>query len=146
MKVSLLRMSGIGIAHLVEGDIVQVIGQSSFSYVSEFASLVVISCIFIFFPFLPFFLLFLTFSLDFRLVTSLHIHSSNMKQSWKKLNETRFSFWYKMHFKHQDFSAVVELLQLTDQSCWAGRGVLFTTGLLPAEPQNFYKNLKQSFL
>ena len=59
--------------------------------------------------------------------------------------ETRFSFWYKMHFKHQDFSAVVELLQLTDQSCWAGRGVLFTTGLLPAERQNFYKNLKQSF-
>ena len=95
--------------------------------------------------FFPFFLLFLTLSLGFRLVTSLHIHSSNMKQSWKKLNETRFSFWYKMHFKHQDFSAVVELLQLTDQSCWAGRGVLFTTGLLPAEPQNFYKNLKQSF-
>ena len=91
-------------------------------------------------------ILFLTLSLGFRLVTSLHIHSSNMKQSWKKLNETRFSFWYKMHFKHQDFSAVVELLQLTDQSCWAGRGVLFTTGLLPAEPQNFYKNLKQSFL
>ena len=72
--------------------------------------------------FFPFFLLFLTLSLGFRLVTSLHIHSSNMKQSWKKLNETRFSFWYKMHFKHQDFSAVVELLQLTDQSCWAGRG------------------------
>ena len=40
----------------------------------------------------PFFLLFLTLSLGFRLVTSLHIHSSNMKQSWKKLNETRFSF------------------------------------------------------
>ena len=55
MKVSLLRKSGIGIAHLVEGDIVQVIGQSSFSYVSEFASLVVISCIFIFFIFFQFF-------------------------------------------------------------------------------------------
>ena len=47
--------SGIGIAHLVEGVIVQVIGHSSFSYVNEFASLVFISCMFIFFQFFPFF-------------------------------------------------------------------------------------------
>ena len=29
---------------------------------------------------------------------------------WNKLNETRFSLWYKMHFKHRGSSAVVELL------------------------------------
>ena len=103
------------------------------------------------FLYFPFFLLFLTLSLGFRLVTSLHIHSSNMKQSWKKLNETRFSFWYKMHFKHQDFSALVELLQLTDQSCWAGRrGALYNrftpcwaTKLLQKPETIFF--IKQSF-
>jgi len=56
-----LKRSGIGIANLVEGDVGQVVGQSSLSYVFEFASLIVIGCLLIFFQFLLLFLLLLTF-------------------------------------------------------------------------------------
>ena len=81
-NICLLRRSGIGITNLVEGDVVQVVGLSSFSYVFEFASHVVISCLFIFFPFLLLFLILLTSFLDFGLVSSLHFHTWNMKQCW----------------------------------------------------------------
>ena len=81
-NICLLKRSGIGIANLVEGDVGQVVGQSSLSYVFEFASLIVISCLSIFFQFLLLFLLLLTFFLDFGLVSSLHFHPWNMKQSW----------------------------------------------------------------
>ena len=81
-NICLLRRSGIGTANLVEGDVGQVVGQSSLSYVFEFASLIVTSCLSIFFQFLLLFLLLLTFFLDFSLVSSLHFHPWNMKQSW----------------------------------------------------------------
>lgn len=81
-NICLLKRSGIGIANLVEGDVGQVVGQSSLSYVFEFAFLIVIGCLSIFFQFLLLFLLLLTFFLDFGLVSSLHFHPWNMKQSW----------------------------------------------------------------
>ena len=60
-NICLLKRSGIGIANLVEGDVGQVVGQSSLSYVFEFAFLIVIGCLSIFFQFLLLFLLLLTF-------------------------------------------------------------------------------------
>ena len=137
-NICLLKRSGIGIANLVEGDVGQVVGQSSLSYVFEFAFLIVIGCLSIFFQFLLLFLLLLTFFLDFGLVSSLHFHPWNMKQSWLAgfhfPEKVKGVFTFQRKWKCNCFCVICV-------SAWGRKYLINVSKLLPASTDIKSKNI-----